>query len=223
MLGIIAMALLKRIGIRLLLALPASETIEGYEHPDIVDFVFQNSVREAASPKAWPQIAGATSVLDFGGAFGAHYRVAQWQEPNIRWAVVETPAMAARAQELATNRLQFFQDIESAAKWLGHVDVVHSSGALQYAPEPIAVLNKLCSLRARKMLWYRTYLSNDRIERSTQTALLSQNGPGFSFSRKRVRYSVTRIPRSVFIDTHSQYDLKECDQESFVFQRQTTA
>lgn len=48
------------------------------------------------------------------------------------WAVVETPAMTARASELATDRLRFFTDIDGAAEWLGYVDVMHSNCALQY-------------------------------------------------------------------------------------------
>jgi hypothetical protein len=37
-------------------------------------------------------------ILDFGGACGLHYRVARAAVPNlpVRWAVVETPAMAER-------------------------------------------------------------------------------------------------------------------------------
>ena len=51
--------------------------------------------------------------------------------PNIRWAVVGTPAMVQRAKELATDRLMFLVHIEQAAAWLGDVDRVHSNGTIQ--------------------------------------------------------------------------------------------
>jgi hypothetical protein len=44
-------------------------------------------------------------VLDFGGACGLHYKQAQM--PDVRRAVVETPAMVTRAAEIATDKLRF--------------------------------------------------------------------------------------------------------------------
>src|SRR6266700_933030 len=91
-----------------------SETIEGYEQPELVDVIFRKTV--AYIPQSeWPEMRGASSVLDFGGGCGLHYK--QARSPLVRWAVVETPAMVERARELATVRLQFFTGISEAKDW----------------------------------------------------------------------------------------------------------
>jgi putative methyltransferase (TIGR04325 family) len=111
---------------------------------------------------------GASTVLDFGGACGLHYKLVSIQSPDIRWAVVETPAMVKRAAELATDKLQFFTSIDAAADWLGPVDVMHSNGALQYT--------QLCGLGAQTMVWDRVYLGERETE--IQVSHLANNGPG---------------------------------------------
>jgi putative methyltransferase (TIGR04325 family) len=156
---------------------PPSETIEGYQHPDLVDVVFKKALAYAVIGE-WPEMLGVTSVLDFGGGFGDHYKLARLQSPSIKWAVVETPAMVAKAAELATGRLRFFSSIPEAAAWLGSIEVMHSSGALQYTPEPEVTLRELCGLRAKRMLWQRMALSTDRLEREMQSSNLGDNGPG---------------------------------------------
>ena len=81
---------------------PPRQVIEGYEHDQLVETVFQKT--KAFQPAGdWPLMAGVSSVLDFGGGCGLHYKLARLQSPNIRWAVAETPAMARRASELATD------------------------------------------------------------------------------------------------------------------------
>lgn len=93
---------------------PPRAVIEGYEHDQLVETVFQKT--KAYRPQgAWPLMAGALTVLDFGGGCGLHYKLARLQAPQIRWAMVDTPAMAARASELSTDRLRFFCDISEAA------------------------------------------------------------------------------------------------------------
>ena len=70
---------------------PTREIIEGYEHADLVETIFQKTV--AYEPQGnWPLMAGVRSVLDFGGGCGLHYKLARRRSPDIRWAVVEAPA-----------------------------------------------------------------------------------------------------------------------------------
>src|SRR5260370_29784385 len=96
---------------------PPTETLEGYDEPDLVEVIFQKT--RAYDPHGdWPEMVGFSSVLDFGGGCGLHYKLARRQSPDIRWAVVETPAMLERASELATEKLRFFTDISDAPKWL---------------------------------------------------------------------------------------------------------
>ncbi|UPT88383.1 hypothetical protein HAP41_0000004395 [Bradyrhizobium barranii subsp. apii] len=110
--------------------LPPREVIQGYENPELVETIFLKTINYNPDSD-WPLVAGINTVLDFGGGAGLHYKVARRQCPDIRWAVVETPAMVQRAKELGTDRLMFFERIDQAADWLGTVDLLHSNGAIQ--------------------------------------------------------------------------------------------
>jgi hypothetical protein len=88
------------------------ETLVGYEQPELVDVIFRKP-RDYLPTKAEKlDISDAATVLDFGGGCGLHYKRAR--SPQSRWAVVETPAMVARATELSTDRLR--SDVSAAAR-----------------------------------------------------------------------------------------------------------
>jgi len=197
---------------------PPTETLEGYAEPELIDVIFLKT--KAYSPKEhWPEMAGVSSVLDFGGGCGLHYKLARRQSPDIRWAVVETPAMVKRAGELATDRLQFFTDISDAHAWLGAIDVMHSNSVLQYTKDPEDTLRRLCGIRARRMIWERITLSKQCIEREVQSSLLGDNGPGSlaGLREKTVRYTRTKIPERAFLDAHNEYVLTERGEGWFRF------
>jgi|GraSoi2013_100cm_1033763.scaffolds.fasta_scaffold49529_2 putative methyltransferase (TIGR04325 family) len=200
------------------IARPA-ETLDGYENPELIEMVYQKTL--AYKPVGtWPDMVGASSVLDFGGACGLHYKMATQRSPGIRWAVVETPAMVARASGLATDKLRFFTDIADAADWLGPIDVMHSNGALLYVPDPMSTLSRLCRLGAPTMLWERMNLSRHRTEVKTQISRLTDNGPGRAprgSANKLVRYTVTRIPESTFIKCHVGYLLESSGNGKYRF------
>ncbi|MEK9285521.1 hypothetical protein MTR72_38985 [Bradyrhizobium sp. ISRA442] len=147
-----------------------------------------------------------------------HYKLAERRSPGIRWAVVETPGMVARASELATERLRFFSDIDSAAAWLGEIDLMHSNSALQYTPDPPATLKRLCGLNARTMYWARLWLT-DRVRRETQTSYLSDNGPRalVGLPEKLVRYDRTSVMEADFLAAHSSYVLRDRGPDWFCF------
>jgi putative methyltransferase (TIGR04325 family) len=199
---------------RLLKYLLPSDQIEGYEHPDLVNAIFSKTV--AYVPEGhWPDIEGARTVLDFGGGCGLHYKQARL--PNVRWAVVETPAMVACARELETDTLRFFTEINEAADWLQEIEVVHSNGALQYTSKPIKTLEQLCGLRAKRMIWDRCFLSDiDATEK--QTSRLQDNGPN-TVNVKRARLTVERtpIPEPVFLRAHYDYVLERRGTDWFRF------
>lgn len=186
---------------------PIVGKIEGYQDPELIDVIYRKTVKyEPAEP--WPEISGVSSVLDFGGGCGIHYKQALNSAPDVRWAVVETPAMVARAKTLATDRLKFFTDIDDAASWLEHIDVVHSNGALQYADDPIETAKKLCGLGAGRMMWSRLFFGSG--EKKTQTSLLEDNGPGtMKVARKTASYEHTTIREAEFLEAHSNYLLVE--------------
>jgi putative methyltransferase (TIGR04325 family) len=200
-------------------------TLQGSESPELVELIFEKT--KAYSPEgSWSEMTGISTVLDFGGGFGLHYKLAARQSPDISWAVVETAATVARATELATDRLRFFTDIEAAADWLGPIDVMHSNGALQYVPDPVATLSRLCSLRATTMLWYRLFLSQDHIFTETQSSRLIDNGPGRAppgTPNMVVQYARTAIPEKVFVAAHTGYRLDTRDGDFFKFRRADAA
>lgn len=196
--------------------------IEGYENPELIDVVFRKTLTYHPEKKAWPDLAAVERVLDFGGACGAHYKEAILHAPGLRWAVVETPAMVQRASELATDRLNFFSSIADAAAWLGKVDLMHSSGALQFAPDPAKTLAELVGLGARRMQWRRLVLSEGEPVTETQTSYLTDNGPGVGGARqeKLVEYSRTLFPEKAFLAAHEAgYRLVERGPDWFRFER----
>lgn len=120
------------------------------------------------------------TVLDFGGAAGAHYwTMRKMVEGPIRWAVVETAAMAREARRLENGELTFHDSLTSAAATLGRIDLVFSSGTLMAIPDPLEGLRSLLRLRGRSVFLTRLEISPDdqprwRVHRST----LAENGPG---------------------------------------------
>jgi putative methyltransferase (TIGR04325 family) len=222
-------ALFKKIGNRVLWSLPSSGTIRGYDDPELVDFIFRKTVTFRPPHQPWPELSNAGAVLDFGGGFGLHYQRARQHSAAIRWAIVETSKVAERASSLADHQLKFFSSIQGAIEWLGKPDIVYSNGVLQFTDHPADNLEQLCGIGAKTMIWHRVLLSRGtRQETSQQLSLLSENGPGLSLSRKRVEYTVTRIPEAAFIGAHANYRLasrsgvqSDRDGENFAFVRQS--
>lgn len=202
---------------RRLLNLLPSETLHGYENLELVETIFRKTMAyEPTEP--WVEMEGVTSVLDFGGACGRHYKEARRHTSDVRWAVVDTPTMVSRAKELETHQLKFFSSIELAADWLGSIEVVHSNGSLQYASAPLQIAQELCSLNASKMLWRRLLIGDGK--RTKQLSLLSDNGPGrLSTARKKVSYDRTAIDEAHFLELHQNYRLLERGSDWFNFVR----
>ena len=205
--------------------LPPTEILDGYENPELIEMMFRKA-RDFSPTHRWDAFANRSAVLDFGGGFAQHYKCATPLSPEVKWAVVETPAVVARASVLATDKLRFFTSVEQAADWLGEIDLMHSDGALHYSPDPVAALRGLCAVGAREMLWKRTFVSEtDRTEIEDQLSRLDENGPrvaterGLTVSRKLVRYRMTRIPEATFLAMHSAYALIERSESGFRFVR----
>jgi len=201
------MSLIQRLRRRLF---PPRGAIEGYESEELVDIIFRKTITYQGEAN-WPLVADLRTVLDFGGGAGVHYKTARRQSADIKWAVVETPAMVRRAKELTTDKLRFFERIEDAADWLGKVDLVHSNGAIQYVPDPVSTIRSICAIAPAKLVWHRVPLSDGEARREVQTSYLSDNGPGqvSSLVEKLVRYERTWIPQQAFIDAHEGYRIAE--------------
>ena len=138
-------------------------------------------------------------VLDFGGGGGSHYSIVRavlGADRDIRWNVVETSTMVKAANErLAGGGIKFFDDIQKAATDLGQIDLVFTSGALQYTPDPLAALSSLLAVKADHLFITRTTFSEGPGQViSVQTSKLSENGPGplpTAMENGKIRYPVT--------------------------------
>jgi len=121
------------------------------------------------------------TVLDFGGACGTHYfetRPLFDERIKFDWNVVETTGMvnSAKNHGLESEELHFFDNIENVVK---KVDLLHSSGALQYVPNWSLFLEKLACVNAERMLFTRMMFSeNDRTFIMIQKSRMQDSGPG---------------------------------------------
>ena len=209
--------LLKRALNRLLRFLAPGEILDGYNSAEVIETIFRKAVTYQPD-KPLAEAAGKSTVLDFGGGCGVHYRQALLVNPDVRWAIVEHPAVVRRAVELSTNRLQFFTSIKAASDWLGSIDLMHSNCALQYCADPAADLREICNACAREMVWRRTPLSHsNHVERTNELMPLSHVGPGISISRKIVLFQRTLIPPSVLLGPHKGYTLSKRDADTLWF------
>lgn len=151
------------------------------------------------------------NVLDFGGGCGFHYlRVAAVVRTPLRWAIVETPTMAARAATLAQGRFEVFTDIAAAAAALGRIDLVHASSAMQYVPDPRATLKTIAALHpryfalARFPSWGRAQIVG------VQTSPLAANGFGPMpphIADREIKYPVTFTNFHDVLEILSGYDV----------------
>ena len=126
--------------------------------------------------------AASFHVIDFGGACGAHYFLAQaWlgHRVDLRWHIVETTTMATMAARLEDGHVKFYEDLGDARADLGRVDLVFSSGALPYMAQPYASLKQLTACGASRLFLTRIGLSTESREFVTlQTSHLRDHGPG---------------------------------------------
>lgn len=140
-------------------------------------------------------------VLDFGGGGGYHYtlaRLALGEECNIKWNVVETETMCQSAHPMEDESLKFFSTISAAEKDLGNVDLLLSSSALQYCPDPIAYLKELLAVSAKYIYITRTpFFPGDQTLVSVQSSMLSHNGPGplpSGYTDQEILYPISFVP-----------------------------
>jgi len=150
----------------------------------------------------WAKVNEDLRVLDFGGAAGHHYLLADsffCGRQKLRWNVVETPAMAAAARRIELPGLSFYSDLEKAAADLKEIDLIFASGSLHCCPKPLETLKKLASLGSKKIVVTRTcYLDNYPFRFLLQRSMLSENGPGplpAGIQDKEIFYPNALVPK----------------------------
>jgi putative methyltransferase (TIGR04325 family) len=145
--------------------------------------------------------ARSVRVLDFGGGGGYHYTLARHalgNECKIKWHVVETESMCQSGQAMSDESLKFFNSISSAQKDLGNIDLLLTSSALQYCPDPIAYLKELLAVSAKYLYITRTpFFPGHQTLVSVQSSMLSQNGPGplpQGYTDQEILYPISFVP-----------------------------
>ena len=89
-----------------------------------------------------------TTVLDFGGGVGQHFFRLGPHLAVRSWVVCETEAMAKEGRaSFARPGLEFVSSLDEVAS--RRFDVAFTAGAVQYVPDPLAVLTKLSDLAER--------------------------------------------------------------------------
>jgi putative methyltransferase (TIGR04325 family) len=161
-------------------------------------------------------------VLDFGGGGGLQYLAATQAFPRrkFRWAIVEHPLMVRRARELERENLRYFDSPESAVAWLGHIDLLHSNGALQYLDEPEAMLRRLLGFKP-SVVGYSRLLIGPEAAIETQVARLSDHGPGplpSGITDRDITHKTTTMTEAGFWAAHSGYRAVWKSKDSFVFE-----
>lgn len=202
-------------------------TTDSYEQQELIEVIFKKTRRFAEDIKSkavpiWETSAYSMvsllnpviemeskeiSVLDFGGACGAHYfqlRNIIDKSLKINWVVVETPAMVALAKKLETDELSFCSNLDDAIKKLGKVDLLHTSGTLQCVDEPLKYLNNILNCNAKWLLFNRLGLNKkDRNVVSIHSSKLSWNGIGElpeGYTDRWVKYPFTFMSEKVFLE-----------------------
>ena len=139
------------------------------------------------------------SILDFGGACGAHYFEVRSLIPrdiSINWYVVETEQMvlSAMGRSLNNNELSFVSSIDDIKV---KTDFLHSSSALQYVDAPYQFIDRLLKVNANWLFFNRMMFNeNDRDIVTVQKSFLSSNGPGIlpkGYSDRMISYPHTTM------------------------------
>jgi putative methyltransferase (TIGR04325 family) len=150
-------------------------------------------------------------ALDFGGGCGFHYFMARRAiKTAMRWAVVETEIMTKEAQQLASEGLEFHTTIDSAKSSLGKVDFVHTSGTIQYLPDPMQTLEALLAVDAPYFALARFPLWPEQATIGVQPSMLSLNGLGPmppGISEAELRYPVTFLNIEAVMAKFVHYEL----------------
>ncbi len=127
------------------------------------------------------------NVLEVGGACGAGYLETKQLLPGRieQWSIAETPAMAMAGRSLTNEpALSFHTDLASAASVLASRDLAIAQGALQYAGDPLQMLQDLFKLDLSYVYVTRTVVTNSEGQNvgtpifTKQDTYLSAHGPG---------------------------------------------
>ena len=206
-------------------------TTNAYEEEELIRVIFKKTKRFSENLKSeiipvWETTAYSLlsiinpvieskakqiNVIDFGGACGAHYfhlRSLLDKVLKLNWVVIETPTMVKYAKELETDELSFFDNFTDAIKKLGNVDLLHTSGTIQYVDNPQKYLAEILNCNAKWLLFNRLGLNKlDRDVITIHSSKLSWNGIGelpSGYTDRWVKYPFTFLSESKFLKVLEQ-------------------
>lgn len=143
------------------------------------------------------------NVIDFGGGGGNHLTIANIGFADtvyINWNIIETPRFVEKAKLISVDNLNYYDELKAATEALDKIDLVLTSSALQYCPDPIGMLEELTRTGAKYLYLTRTpFNSGDKTIYSTQSSYLSGNGPGplpTGFEDRQISYPIGYASRS---------------------------
>jgi len=146
------------------------------------------------------------NIIDFGGTCGVHYyQIRKCLDKNIKlnYCVVETSAMVDKAKSISNDELTFTNNLENAIKkYDNSIDLLHTSGTLQYTDKPYKYLENIFKCNAKYILFNRMSMTTgDYDVISVQSSMLSHNGIGKlpnGFTDRIVKYPHTNIRKNIF-------------------------
>ncbi len=154
------------------------------------------------------QAARPLRVLDFGGGCGIHYFFARvaFRLP-LRWAIVETQRMLEHAALISAGEFETHNTIACAVESLGGADLVLTSGAVQYTPDPMSTFDALIAIGASYFMLARFPFSRETMF-TIEQAPLSEHMQGFApmppgMIDKSVKCPITFVKYS---DVRSKFD-----------------
>lgn len=141
------------------------------------------------------------NVIDFGGGDGGYYlyiRELIRPEIGLNWQVVETSEMVKAMKGFTTDELSFCNNLDESVQKMGKIDVVHTSGTIQYTPNPYDFLEKMLNSHANYIIFNRNTFNSANTDLITiQRSLLSWHGSsditGVSFTDCEIKYPLTNI------------------------------
>ncbi len=159
---------------------------------------------------------GTLNIVDVGGACGIHYfPVKKYLGKNFRlnWSIIESKSLSEAAKVFENEELKFFNNLHQATKEYDKIDIIISSGTIQYFKDPRQILTEIVNAGADFILLTRLSLSlSDRDIISVQKSLLSQNGFEIlpdGYSDRIIKYPHTNIKESDFLNIiGSKYKIK---------------
>lgn len=204
-------------------ALMHSSSSLGYEDPYLVKAIYEETKEYMLSleeektvigdqtlihtliPLCFIQQKETINIIDVGGACGIHYfpiKKMFGEKVRFNWIIVESGALVRACKDLENEELKFRNSLKEATLSLKNIDIVISSGAIQYFEDPKKILREIIEIGAEFILFSRLSLSLTNYERIiVQKSLLSHNAfeklPK-GFKDKIIKYPQTSIKESAF-------------------------